>query len=231
MLPEDIATNNWNCRLSVTIAPGTHCPTISDYDPYIGANGQEKRSSTDPWNASTRTIEVTGGSQLTMGGGDYFVCRVLIKNGQLIMPANTEVRIFFDAPENCPNIEKGGVQLLVGGNATIISTAYKVGQTSKVPGFYLPGSSNVPSEVVLSGNSGGTNQLVIYGPNSEVTIDGSATWIGMIASDTLTLNGTPKIKADAGISPPAIAYAGIWEQTHYVECAGSVGFPAPDSNC
>lgn len=79
--PEDIATNNSNCRLELT------CEDPSEVDTYT-----KKRTSTNPWDAETRTINVSQNATLTLGGADYFVCKLVVQNGELIMAEGTSVR-------------------------------------------------------------------------------------------------------------------------------------------
>ena len=87
--PADIATNNSNCRLAAVIAP--NCANTGEVDTYtklVGKNVQDKRTSKEPWEASPRNINVNSeGTTLTMGGGDYFVCKINMQNGQMIMAA------------------------------------------------------------------------------------------------------------------------------------------------
>lgn len=215
--PEDIATNNSNCMLDLT------CPEVG-VDTYT-----KKRTSTNPWYATNRTINVEQNASLTLGGKDYFVCGLFIKSGQLIMAATAQVRIFVDTPENC-GLSAGATQVEITGNANIVSTGYNPAEESyAVPGIYVLGSPTTPTGVKLCGNAG-TNELVLYAPNSDVEICGSATWIGMIAGKTLRMNGTPTVKSDPGMAPPGITFSSLWERTHYLECTGASASP-PDASC
>jgi hypothetical protein len=218
--PEGIETSNSNCRLSAT------CANESEVDTY-----SKKRTSTNPWDPETRTINIAQNASLTLGGGDYFVCGLFMNNGQLIMASGPEinVRIFFDTPENC-GLEAGDTQISVTGNANIVSTGYVPTENRfNVPGFYVIGSPTIPTTVDLSGNSG-TNELILYAPYSDVELGGSATWIGMIAGKTLRLHGTPTVESNPGIDAPDFFYTSLWERTHYVECIGATASP-PDASC
>lgn len=219
--PENIATNNSNCRLKAT--PPEGCGGIDTYT--------KPRTETNPWNPSTRTIEVSQNATLTMGGQDYFVCRLIVQNGELIMASDANARIFFDTPENC-GLSAGDVQVSITGNATIKSTGYNPQEESfDLPGLYLLGSPTIPTRVVLTGGSANDeNELMLYAPYSDVELGGNATWIGMVAGNTLRLHGTPTIESDPGIDPPDIFFSGLWERTRYVECSGASGSP-PDASC
>jgi len=216
--PADIATSNSNCRLELT------CPDPTDVDPY-----SKKRSSTNPWDAVTRTINISQEATLTMGGQDYFVCGLFINNGELIMAAGTSVRIFFDTPENC-GLSAGDTQLRITGSGKIVSTGYNPGESNfEVPGLYVQGSPDIPTRVELSGNSG-SNELLLYAPYSDVSIGGEATWIGMLAGKSLHIHGEPTIESNPDIAPPGIFFSSLWERTGYVECVGATASP-PDANC
>jgi hypothetical protein len=52
----------------------------------------------------------------------------------------------------------------------------------------------------------------------------------MLAGKTLAVNGNATIESNPGIDPEAVFYSGIWERTHYVECAGGIASP-PDASC
>jgi hypothetical protein len=228
VLPEGVTTNNSNCRLVPNCIGANGKIDSTQVDLYFGSNGKAKRTSTEPWDQNSRTINVAGNSTLTMGGGDYFVCRLFL-GGKLIMPAKSKIRIFFDTPENC-KLGNGATQLEIGNNAEITSSAFEAGETFDVPGFYLLGSPSIETVVNLKGTPAGSNELVIYAPNSGITISGNSTWVGMIAGKSLKVNGNPKIESNPGIEAEAIFYSGIWERTHYVECAGGSASP-PDASC
>jgi hypothetical protein len=219
--PVGIETSNSNCRLALTCENPT-----SEVDTY-----SKKRTSTNPWDPATRTINIAQNATLTLGGGDYFVCGLFVDNGQLIMAGglDVEVRIFFDTPENC-GLSDGDTQISVTGNANIVSTGYNPAKGMfNVPGFYVLGSPEITTVVDLSGNSG-TNELMLYAPYSDVEIGGNATWIGMVAGKTLRLHGTPTVESDPGLDPPDFFYTSLWEPTRYVECTGPSASP-PDASC
>jgi hypothetical protein len=219
--PEGIATNNSNCQLEDPLPEG--CPAVDTYS--------KNRTDTVPYDPTTRTIQIQQNATLTMGGQDYFVCRLLVQNGELIMANKAGVRIFFDTPENC-GLEDGDVQVEITGNATIKSTGYNPDAgTFELPGLYLLGSPDITTQVILTGGSQNEqNEIMLYAPYSDVELGGNATWIGMIAGKTLRLHGTPTIESDPGIDPPDIFFSGLWERTRYVECTGGSGSP-PDASC
>jgi len=223
--PANIATSNSNCRLALTctIDPKT------EVDPYV-PNGGQKRTSTKPWDAEHRFINVPQGASLTLGGGDYWICGLFV-DGELIMASKSQVRIFFDTPEHCPGLDSIHTQINISASAAIRSTGYGTSEgTFNVPGLYVMGSPTIPTTVNLTGNAGGLNEVMIYAPYSNLEISGNATWIGMFAGKTVKINGNPKIKSDARIPLPEESYPSLLERSRYVECAGATGSP-PDANC
>jgi len=227
-LPADIATNNSNCRLEADPENSalSTCDDPTEVDTY-----SKHRNSTTPWDPVTRTITVTSNATMTMGGQDYFVCQLFVDNGDLIMAGADEVqvRIFFDTPENC-GLSAGDTQLRIGGNGNVVSTGFNPSEESyRVPGFYLLGSLTTPTSVELTGHSG-TNELILYAPNSDVELGGNAKWIGMIAGKSLRMHGTPIVESDPNIEPPDEAFSTLWGRTHYVECTGASASP-PSADC
>lgn len=218
--PENLATANSDCRLV------PNCAIKTEVDTYAakGKKGEENRSSTNPWDATHKTINLGSNATLTMGGHNYLVCGLYI-GGQLIMAAGAEVRIFVDTPEHC-GLAPGATQVEVTGNANIVSTGFNPAESKyAVPGIYLLGSGSVK----LTGNSG-TNELLLYAPESEVEVKGNATWIGDIAGKTLLLAGSPTMESSPGIAPPEETTQSLWERTHYVECTGAGASP-PNASC
>jgi hypothetical protein len=215
--PTDISTNNSNCRLAASCTPATQLDTFLK-------NGKEKRTSTEPWDPKTQTINVPSNSAFTMGGADYYICGLYVK-GELIMAATSHIRIFIRKPEEC-GMAPGATQFEVTAGAVVKSSAYIPSEGKfEVPNIYLLGSGAAR----LLGNSG-TDELILYAPYSEIEIGGGATWIGLIAGKHLNLHGNPLIKSDPGLSEPDLTLKGLWQRTHYVECTGSSVSP-PNASC
>jgi hypothetical protein len=220
--PENIATQNSNCRLALTCLKEPK----AEVDPYLG----KARTATQPWDAEHRFINVPNKASLTLGGGDYWVCGFFI-NGEVFIAGNSEVRIFFDTPEHCPGLDSHHTQVNITSSATIKSTGFETSSGSfVVPGLYVMGSPTIPTTVSLAGTAGGVNEVMIYAPYSNLEISGNATWVGMFAGKTVKMNGNPTIRSDARIPLPDQSYLGIFERTRYVECSGASASP-PDASC
>ena len=228
--PANIATSNSNYRLAACSPPLSGSPTGCETDKYEG----KARTTTEPWDAVHRFINVPNSATLTLGGGDYWVCGLFV-NGKLVMAPSSQVRIFFDTPEHCSGLNSSNTQIEVSASASVTSSSFATGCQSnaeecRVPGLYVMGSPTIPTTVSLSGNSGSTNELMLYAPYSDVEIGGNATWIGMFAGKTIKMNGNPTIESDLRIPQPEVFFPGLLERVRYVECSGATGSP-PDANC
>jgi len=220
-VPSNLSTSNSNCRLSAT------CTNKTQVDPFVTIKGKkeetEKRTEKEPWESKAKTITISNNSRLTMGGTDYFICKLVIK-GELIMAAGSEIRIFVDKPENC-GMKAGETQVEVVAGGSIVSTGYNAQNGYKIPGIYVLGESKIK----LSGNST-TDEVMIYAPKSEIEVEGDATWKGMMAAKKMNLHGNATFESDPNIKVPDIAFASLLGRTRYVECVGATGSP-PNANC
>lgn len=225
-MPTDIATNNNNYRLvtCTKITSTTREPEGCQSDTYSG-----KWKSTEPWDPATRTIYASNNTTLTLGGGDYWVCRLYIRNNShLVMAGDAQVRLFFDTPENC-GLKAGEKQIDINNNADVTATGYQpeIGKFD-MPGFYVMGSPSFPTTIEFTNNSG-SNEFILYAPNSHILIKNNATYTGVIAGKTVHLENAT-VRQDAGFEPPKIGGATIYERQSYVECTGATASP-PDANC
>ncbi len=150
------------------------------------------------------------------------------------MAPKSQVRIFFDTPEHCPGLDSSNTQVNITASGSVTSSSFAKCESNaeecRVPGLYVMGSPTIPTTVTLTGNSGSTNELMLYAPYSNVELGGNATWIGMFAGKTIKMNGNPTIKSDLRIPQPEVYFPGLLERARYVECSGATGSP-PDVNC
>jgi hypothetical protein len=221
-MPESILTSNSNYRLvKCTSEKPVKIPTGCQEDSYT-----KKWETTIPWNAETRTIEPAQNSTLTLTGGDYFICRLVLgNNSHLIMGALASVRIFFDTPEHC-EIGPNGAQIVVENNADITSSSYQT--TLAVMGLYVMGSTTVPTKVVFDNKS--TNEFVLYAPYSNVYIENNATFKGAIAGKTVTMSNGATVEQDPGFEPPDFGGSEVFTRQSYVQCTSAPASP-PNANC
>lgn len=228
-MPTDIATNNSNYRLAkCTKTTPEKLPLGCELDSYVSNN-----NGTWGWVPASRKIELSNTSTLTLGGGDYFICRLVINNSShLIMAAESHVRIFFDTPENC-GLSSGTAQVEINNSGSIEATAFgaKLGQYD-VPGLYVQGSTTRATQVNFN-NSGSESEFVLYAPNSSVNFNNSATYQGAVVGKTVTLNNSAIVKQPSGFTAPSIGGATIYSRQSYVECSGGTvpSGSQPNSDC
>jgi len=214
--PSNIATYNDNCRLAQNCT-GVKAGQVDTYS--------KKLTSNNPWVSSSRKVDVASNAQLTMGGLIYWVCQLEVQ-GQLLMPAKTQVQIFVDTPEHC-GLSAGATQVNIGAQAVVESSSYNPQQgLYEVPAIYVLGDGAVK----IDGGPSSSNEVMIYAPNSEIDIGGNATWLGMIAGKRIKIHGNPVIKSDPNLKLPEINVASLFQRTRYVECTGATASP-PNANC
>ncbi|HEX3174320.1 MAG TPA: hypothetical protein VHQ43_08905 [Solirubrobacterales bacterium] len=240
-MPADIATHNSNARIT---ACSKGLPAECQKDTFTG-----KWNSTSPLNPNPRRVSLSGNDTLTLGGGDYWLCELSMSGStELIMAAGSHVRIFFDTPKNCETSSP----INISGNVKIKATGYnKDTKTFDMPGFFITGSTSTATSLTLSGNTGSTEEFVVYAPNTSITVTGNATYKGVIAGKTVTMTGSSHLEHDAGFelqpglnpwfeeeskakqggggSEPTAGTV-VFTPQYYRECVGPAG-PLPNSNC
>jgi hypothetical protein len=234
-MPSNIATSHQNARFT-TCSKGL--PLGCQADTLSRSYGKNT-----PFDPNTRVLSLNS-ETLTVSGPDYWLCKLKMNGkSELIMRAQAKVRFFFDTPQRC-GMSPGENQIELNGGATVSSTAYQTTPGNfDMPGFYLLGAGGV----YLGGNNG-TNEMIVYGPDSTIELKGSATYKGLIAGENLSITGNATVISDAGyelppeLRPPPppteggssepVTTARLFTPQTYVECSGvqSSG-EAPNSNC
>jgi hypothetical protein len=226
-MPTDIKENNSNYRLfTCTQTSPTKIPSGCQSDTYSGS-----WSSSVPWSGgSARRISASNNATLTLGGGDYFICRLYISNNvHLVMADGAKVRIFFDTPENC-GLKSGEKQIDISNNADITATGYQpeIGKFD-IPGLYVMGSPTITTTIEFSNNVD-NSEFLLYAPNSHIEISNNVVFTGVIAGKTVHLDNNAVVRQDKGFEPPKIGGATIFERQSFVECTGATASP-PNANC
>jgi hypothetical protein len=180
-LPANIATSNSNSRL------------VSQ-DP-VGPNVWQRGNIS--WNSSNRSLTVSY-DQLTLEGTlPYFLCKLTLAGGsKLLAGSGKSIRIFFDAPQNCPGLN-GGSQL------QIANGAYVGADSNHGPGFYFVGSSTANASRIELGGGANVSQFVVYAPYSAIVANNGVNVNGVIIGRTLELGGGAYINKSA-FTPPAV---------------------------
>jgi hypothetical protein len=255
-MPSNIKTSNGNYRIvTCTKTKPAKEPTGCQTDTYQNGEKKVKEAwgTNDPWSESTKTISTSNNTTLTLGSPgsavDYFACKLILSNNsRLIIAAGSTVRVFFDTPENC-GLKSGAKQIEINQNAEITSTGYQPSKNQyELPGFYVQGSTSIATSMEFSNNSG-TDEFVLYAPNTAITLKNNATYVGIIAGKTLVLDNNAIVRQDSGFSipealnpwktiessepgKPEISPSLYYEAQTYVECSSTVkSGAAPNANC
>jgi hypothetical protein len=183
------------------------------------------------WNPTSRTLTLDSNSTLTLGGQDYSLCRLHLRsNTQLFIAAGAAVRIFFDAPENCPTLGSGP-QIFLDSNSKLTATD---GNPASLQ-LLVVGSSNpavTSDNVELNSNSTSTMPVILYAPHSAITLDSNSNLLGAVAGQSVDLDSNAKITAHASGSGLELPVPMHYRQSRFVECASTAAPPtAPSSRC
>lgn len=176
---------------------------------------QDTKTGSVTWNATTRTLTMTGNSSLTLGGSNYSLCRLQMSGNSNIFVANGAVaRIWFDSPESCGQTSSYE-QLSMTGNSEISVTAGDAGDA----GLIFVGSHTTASTVRLAGN-GRANEFFLYAPLSDVSISGNGNYTGGIAGETVVSDGNGTITAHESVLDFEVGVQTAWEAERFLECSG-----------
>jgi hypothetical protein len=188
-------------------------------------------SSNVTWNSSTRTLTLDSNSSLTMGGQNYSLCRLHLRsNSTLIVAAGASVRIYFDSPEACGQ-SSGVEQLRVDSNTRITSTS---GDPTRAA-FLFVGSETLQTKAVFDSNSQVVsecdNELLLYGPLTDLVFDSNSVYCGAVAGKTLSLGSNTQIINDPRVQDfSQLTVAGHYVVDRWIECTGASANP-PDGGC
>lgn len=195
----------------------------------------DTRTGNVSWNPTTRVLALQGNATVTLGGSlPYSLCRLDMQgNSTLIAAQGATVKIYFDTPENCapPNGDSACPssykQVDVRGNAKVFATS----SDPKDFSFLFVGSQSCPTSAVLSGNAQSINELVVYGPRTNMQLHGNSTLLGAMTGKTITTGGSAKFIADPDITDWNVEVAVQYKRDRYVECVGAQTASPPDANC
>jgi hypothetical protein len=230
--PGDSWTNNSDSRICVedTATPVSQCSNT-------GGNKQVS------WDPNTRALTLSGNATLSLGGTlPYSLCSLDMQGESKIFVSNTAgVTIYFGSPEQCRAIGNLAAQsdpanqLNMSGNTRLSSTS----QDPAALKLLFVGSDTIGTSVTMRGNpsaqSSDPNTFTIYGPKTDVTLDGSATYVGAVAGKTLTVEGSATLLQRDSATNGDIPVVTSFTRERYVECTGGT-LPAgagalPNDSC
>jgi hypothetical protein len=178
---------------------------------------QDPKQGNVTWNATTRTLSMTGGGRVTLGASDkpYSFCKLsMTGNSQLIVAQGTVVTVIFHSPETCGQTGDPVTQINMTGNTQFVTTSGNPYDLRVV----MAGSGSIPTKARFTGNSG--SEMTIYAPQTDVELWGSTTYYGVVAGKTLTLGGNAKLLNDDRAGQSQLPISIVYHRDRYVECTG-----------
>ena len=229
------AGNSSQCT-GYTYGPGTiDLPLVNQGDVVSNnSNGrfftQDLRSSTTrvTYDAATRTLELDPNSALTLGGENYTLCRLVMgSNTNLYIAAGSNVRIYFDSPENC-GLGDNALQMDMSSNSNVLTT----GSNPASAAFLFVGSEDLATRAILSSNTtvGCNFEVVLYGPLTDVTLNSNTNICGGVAGHSLHMNSNSHISPLENPDDFTLPLPTHFNTSQYLECTASAT-GAPDSGC
>ncbi len=178
---------------------------------------QDPKQGNVSWNATTRTMTMTGGGRVTLGASDkpYSFCRLdMSGNSEVIVAQGAVVTIIFHSPETCGQTGNPVTQINMGGNTEFVTTSGNPYDLRIV----MVGSESIPTKAHFTGNSG--SEMTIYAPETDVELWGSTTYRGAVAGKTLTVGGNAKFLNDDRAGQAQLPISIVYHRDRYVECTG-----------
>jgi hypothetical protein len=172
----------------------------------------------------SRELVITNNAALTLGSGNYSLCRLeLLSNSAIYIAAGATVRIFFDSPENCLYTagSPGTVQLRLDSN-TRITVNGGVGSVA----LLFVGSDDIDTSIVLASNTLAQNtcnqDFIVYAPRTAVTLRSNSFYCGAIAAETIEVDSNSDIQTSNDASGFDIdAAADHYFSEEFKECTGA----------
>ncbi|CAN5122919.1 hypothetical protein BH24ACT23_BH24ACT23_08780 [soil metagenome] len=183
------------------------------------------------WTASTRTLNLSSNSSVTLGGSTYSFCKLeMSSNTALYVAPGASVRIYFDSPEAC-GLPSGATQIDLSSNARITSAS---GGPANVA-LMLVGSDTRETWGHLNSNTqvaGVCEQnFVIYGPRTRFDFDSNSVFCGAIAAKSIHMDSNARFYTDSGAQNFIIPSThDHYEPSGFVECKSAAASP-PDAGC
>jgi hypothetical protein len=235
------ATNNSGLCAGFTSAPATqpfvlnpidlgNTSTVND-NALIGVTDLVSQLLGFVWNLANRTLSLSLGNSLTLRGNVYSFCSLEINNNSelRIAPRSPSVplKIYIDAPENCPGVPNAGtVRLRNGGNIINMNSDPTAVQ------LYVAGSPTIPTTLRYENNFQQALNMVIYAPQSSVTLDNFTHIQGAVAAKTVTLNNNTEIRWDSRVGDIAVdGLKPLLRRQAWKECTVQAAGAAPDAGC
>jgi hypothetical protein len=184
------------------------------------------------WNSAARTLSLNNSSTLTLTGNVYSFCKLDINNNaQLIVapraPTAPPLKIYIDAPQNCPGVAGAGTVTLRNG-----SSISNLNTNPTTLELFVVGSSTTATSVNFENNFQEQIPMIIYAPQSTVLLQNHTSIIGAIAAKAVTLQNNTGVIYNGLIDNLTVdGLLPLFRRQTWLECATRQPGSAPDSGC
>jgi hypothetical protein len=184
------------------------------------------------WSPGNRTLKLGQLSSLTLNGDIYSFCSLEIDNNATLAvgvraPGRPPLKIFIDAPENCPGVPNAGsVILRNGGQFTNLNVDPTTIQ------LYMMGSTTAESSLSFDNNFATAINMLIYAPRSTVTFANHTSIVGAVAAKQVNMDNNTTIRWDRrsdGVTVDNLLPH--YDRQSYVECSAQSTSLLPDADC
>jgi hypothetical protein len=193
----------------------------------------DTKTGTSTWDAANRILRINNNSSVTLIGDTYSFCYLEVSNNaQLIVAPRAAgrppLRIFIDKPENCAGAGSDKGNIRVENNAAIVNQTDDVAMLQ----LYVEGSTSTATNVSFLNNSGGPDtKLVVYAPNSTVTVRNNGNYRGAIAAKRVTVENNGSLVWDDRALAVTMSTDSVYQRRSWNECSPTAPEAAPDSGC
>jgi Tfp pilus assembly protein PilX len=233
------ATTGGSCQVSPNtfyIPPVNTTASLASNDDQRIMNGLNRSCASgsycDPssggvaFNASTRVLNLSNNSSLTLGGGVYNFCNLTASNGSVItVAANTKVQIYIDSPTDSASGCAAGTGYFTLSQGV---TWYNASQDPTNLQIWVYG----PAPVSFYNNS--NSYLSLYAPQSDISISGSNNTLvdGAIGGLSVTIKNVTTFTYDARDAGITLQTNGHYYRSAWEQCPAVPSNPSdPTSGC
>jgi hypothetical protein len=184
------------------------------------------------WDPTTRVLVLDGSATLTLAGDDYLLCRLDLRHSSSrlqIAARSTTLKMYMDAPENCPGVTGAG-------SANMNGRVINLNTNPATFALLVTGSSAVATAVDLFDGAVTAIDapMAIYAPNSTVDFKNNLDFKGSLVVKSIKVKNNAAITYDTRIGDIASG-SSIRHYDYgtgsYRECTSSSTAAAPDSGC
>jgi hypothetical protein len=183
------------------------------------------------WNPATRVLQLKQFSSLTLGGDVYSFCNLELANSSQLVIApralsRPPLKIFIDAPENCPGVTNAGTVKLTE-QASILNANTDPATVQLI----VVGSATTATSVQFLNSFNSLVNMLIYAPRSTVRMQNSTAIVGAVAGKSVLLENSASVTYHASADATIDNLLPLFRRQSWVECTTKPTGADVDSGC